>query len=151
MVVRRFFDTVNICFPIFDETMFRRIYTTNKQSMSPTLLCHMYGNTLTYWRWSPQFNAFPRPEQRSAWVHAEDSLNSEWKSTPGISMIISIVLNQCGRPSTHALGNGALLGMAVALANAFGLNRDPSQWNLSPSEKRFRIRIWWLLMIYDVW
>ncbi|KAK4902719.1 hypothetical protein LTR27_000658 [Elasticomyces elasticus] len=74
-----FFAKVNICFPIFDEEMFRRTYTTSKES------------------------------------------------------------------------NGAMLGMAVALANSFGLNRDPSHWNLSPSEKRFRIRIWWLLVIYDVW
>lgn len=49
------------------------------------------------------------------------------------------------------LGNGGLLGMAVALANAFGLNRDPSGWNLSPKEKKFRIRIWRILLVYDRW
>ncbi|KAK3624918.1 hypothetical protein LTR56_020732 [Elasticomyces elasticus] len=208
-----FFAKVNICFPIFDEEMFRRTYTTNKESMSPSLLCHLYGNSLTYWRSSPRLHTQPCPEQRSAWLQAEDAMNAEWRCTSGISTIISIILNLCGRPSSHhlgeqerelwmrttpsrirptanelwpcvlslaisvklremsrsqrirfrsfetladplhpsLLGNGAMLGMAVALANSFGLNRDPSHWNLSPSEKRFRIRIWWLLVIYDVW
>ncbi|KAK5718414.1 hypothetical protein LTR15_008141 [Elasticomyces elasticus] len=146
-----FFAKVNICFPIFDEEMFRRTYTTNKESMSPSLLCHLYGNSLTYWESSPRLHTQPCPEQRSAWLQAEDAMNAEWRCTSGISTIISIILNLCGRPSSHHLGNGAMLGMAVALANSFGLNRDPSYWNLSPSEKRFRIRIWWLLVIYDVW
>ncbi|KAJ5613240.1 hypothetical protein N7510_006434 [Penicillium lagena] len=32
-----------------------------------------------------------------------------------------------------------------------GLNRDPSHWNISPIEKKFRIRIWWLVVIHDRW
>ncbi len=41
--------------------------------------------------------------------------------------------------------------MAVSLGNACGLNRDPTAWNLAPSEKQFRVRIWWLLVVYDRW
>lgn len=48
-------------------------------------------------------------------------------------------------------GNGGMIGTAVALSNALGLNRDPSNWNISPSEKAFRIRIWWLVVILDRW
>ncbi|KAK5166058.1 uncharacterized protein LTR77_008319 [Saxophila tyrrhenica] len=150
-LVDLFFSKVNICFPVFDEFMFQRVFTASKDSMSPSLLCYVYGNAMTYWKSSERLMTVPAPEQRSAWLHAEDALNAEWKSTPGISMILSIILNLCGRPSSHYLGNGVLLGMAVALANSAGLNRDPSPWNLSPYEKRFRIRIWWLLVIYDVW
>jgi hypothetical protein len=131
--------------------MLRRVLTANKESMSPALLCHIYGNALTYWRSSPRLATTAAPEQYTVWYHAEDALNAEWKTTSGVSMILAILLNLCGRPSTHYLGNGVLLGMAVSLANSFGLNRDPTHWNLSPSEKRFRVRIWWLLVIYDVW
>jgi hypothetical protein len=44
-----------------------------------------------------------------------------------------------------------MVGTAVALSNALGLNRDPSNWNISPLEKRFRIRIWWLVVVHDRW
>lgn len=85
------------------------------------------------------------------WVQAEHALNTELVCTPGISTIISILLNVSGRPSSHHLGNSGIIGMAVSLANAFGLNRNPSAWNLSPPEKKFRIRVWWLVVIYDRW
>ena len=48
-------------------------------------------------------------------------------------------------------GNGGMVGTAVALSNALGLNRDPSSWNISPLEKSFRMRIWWLVVLQDRW
>jgi hypothetical protein len=78
-------------------------------------------------------------------------MNSELFLAPGISTVIAIILNVCGRPSTSIFGNGGMIGMAVALSNALGLNHDPSNWNISPSEKKFRIRIWWLVVLHDRW
>jgi hypothetical protein len=138
-------------FPILDEVLFRRVFVTDKEKISPGLLSNIYANALIYWDTSPKLRNFRCPEHRPIWVQAEHAVNAELICTPGISTIISIILNISGRPSSHHLGNGGMLGMAVALANAFGLNRDPSDWNLSPSEKKFRIRIWWLLVIYDRW
>ena len=147
----RFFEKINISFPIFDESLFRRLLATQKEKISPGLLSNLYGNTLVYWKTSSKLSDVGCPDHYSLWVQAENALVSEFKCTPGISTILSIVLNLSGRPSSHMLGNGAQLGMAVALANAFGLNRDPSDWNLSPKEKKFRIRIWRILLIYDRW
>lgn len=147
----RFFEKINICFPIFDEMLFRKVFVSHKESISPSLLSNLYGNTLTYWNTSPRLSNASCPDQRSVWIQSENALNAELKTTPGISTILTIILNITGRPSTHHLGNGASMGMGVALAYAFGLNRDPSEWNLSLSEKRFRMRIWWLLVIYDSW
>ncbi|KAJ9483219.1 hypothetical protein VN97_g10193 [Penicillium thymicola] len=48
-------------------------------------------------------------------------------------------------------GNGGMVGTAVALSNALGLNRDPSSWDISKLEKALRIRIWWLVVIHDRW
>ncbi|KAJ5683103.1 hypothetical protein N7462_006268 [Penicillium macrosclerotiorum] len=44
-----------------------------------------------------------------------------------------------------------MVGTAVALSNALGLNRDPSSWAISSSEKSLRIRIWWLVILHDRW
>ena len=147
----RFFEKINISFPIFDEVLFRRLLVSQKEKISPGLLSNLYGNTLIYWDASPRLSNVPCPDHYSIWIQAENALTEELKCTPGISTIISIILNLSGRPSVHMLGNGGLLGMAVALANAFGLNRDPSGWNLSPTEKKFRIRIWRILLVYDRW
>lgn len=65
--------------------------------------------------------------------------------------MIAIILNVGGRPSTSVFGNGGLMGLAVTFANASGLNRDPSSWNISPSEKQVRINIWWLVVVHDCW
>ena len=138
-------------FPVFDELLFRRLLVTHKEKISPGLLSNLYGNTLIYWDTSPRLSKVRCPNHYSIWVQAEDALNAELISTPAISTIISIILNLGGRPSSQILVNGGLLGMAVALANAFGLNRDPLGWNLSPTEKKFRIRIWRVLVIYDRW
>ncbi|KAL1908332.1 hypothetical protein Sste5344_005860 [Sporothrix stenoceras] len=150
-VIDLFFKKINLVFPIFDETQFRRVLTADKERISPSLLATLYGIAMTFWNYSPQLATVTRPDVRSVLVQAEDSFIAELISTPGISTIITFILNISGRPSSHHLGNGAFLGLAVALANAFGLNRDPTDWNLSPSEKKFRIRIWWLLVVYDRW
>lgn len=106
---------------------------------------------MIHWDASPILRNVKCPDHYSIWVQAENALTAELSTTPGISTIITIILNLSGRPSTHILSNGGLLGMAVAHANAFGLNRDPSNWNLSPTEKKFRIRIWRILVVYDRW
>lgn len=48
-------------------------------------------------------------------------------------------------------GNGGMLGLSVSLSHALGLNRDPSDWKLAPSEKIFRVRVWSLVLIHDRW
>lgn len=65
--------------------------------------------------------------------------------------MLAILINVCGRPSTSMFGNGGMVGTAVALSNALGLNRDPSSWSISPLEKSLRVRIWWLVLIHDRW
>jgi hypothetical protein len=56
----RFFEKVNMCFPIFDEVLFRRLFVTHKERISPGLLSNLYGNTLIYWNSSPRLSNVPR-------------------------------------------------------------------------------------------
>lgn len=119
--------------------------------MSSALLCNLYANSLIYWNDSPKLRAGRTPDIRFIWNQANEALHSELFLSPGISTVMSIVLNVCGRPSTSMFGNGGMLGTAVALSNALGLNRDPSSWSISPLEKSLRIRIWWLVVLHDRW
>ncbi|KAB8279670.1 fungal-specific transcription factor domain-containing protein [Aspergillus minisclerotigenes] len=150
-IVDLFFHHANICFPIFDEMSFRHVYSTHKENISPALLCNLYANALIYWENSPSLRSGRYPDIRFIWNQANEALHSELFLSPGISTVMAIILNVCGRPSTSMFGNGGMVGTAVALSNALGLNRDPSNWNIRPMEKSFRIRIWWLVIIHDRW
>lgn len=147
----RFFEYANICFPVFDEASFKDVYLTHKDKISPALLSNLYANALIYWNNSPTLSSIRSPDIRYIWNQANEALHSELFLSPGISTVMAIILNVCGRPSTSIFGNGGMVGTAVALSNALGLNRDPSNWNISPLEKRFRIRIWWLVVVHDRW
>ncbi|RAQ71810.1 Zn(II)2Cys6 transcription factor [Aspergillus flavus] len=151
VIVDLFFHHANICFPIFDEMSFRHVYSTHKENISPALLCNLYANALIYWDNSPSLRSGRYPDIRFIWNQANEALHSELFLSPGISTVMAIILNVCGRPSTSMFGNGGMVGTAVALSNALGLNRDPSNWNIRPMEKSFRIRIWWLVIIHDRW
>ncbi|KAJ5528295.1 hypothetical protein N7513_012454 [Penicillium frequentans] len=146
-----FFRKANICFPLFDENLFRSAYNSHKGKMSSALLCNLYANSLIYWKDSHKLRAGRTPDIRFIWNQANEALHSELFLSPGISTVMSIILNVCGRPSTSMFGNGGMVGTAVALSNALGLNRDPSSWSISPLEKSLRIRIWWLVVLHDRW
>ncbi|KAJ5590393.1 hypothetical protein N7450_004365 [Penicillium hetheringtonii] len=147
-----FFSKANICFPLFDEASFRNAYSTHKEKISPALLCCLYANSLVYWKSSSKVTRTGRiPDIRFIWNQANEALNSELFLSPGISTVLAILINVCGRPSTSMFGNGGMVGTAVALSNALGLNRDPSSWSISPLEKSLRVRIWWLVLIHDRW
>ncbi|PYI02696.1 hypothetical protein BO78DRAFT_376485 [Aspergillus sclerotiicarbonarius CBS 121057] len=150
-VVDLFFEYANTSFPVFDEASFLNVYSTHKEKISPALLCNLYANSLIYWNNSPKLRSIRSPDIRYIWNQANEALHSELFLSPGISTVMAMLLNVCGRPSTSIFGNGGMVGTAVALSNALGLNRDPSNWTISPLEKRFRIRIWWLIVIHDRW
>ncbi|KAL4882506.1 fungal-specific transcription factor domain-containing protein [Aspergillus karnatakaensis] len=141
----------NSCFALFDEASFRSSYASHKDKISPALLCNLYANSLVYWKNSAILCVGRTPDNRYIWNQANEALHSEMFLSPGISTIMAILLNVWGRPSTSMFGNGGLVGMAVALSNALGLNRDPSAWNISTPERSLRIRLWWLVVIQDRW
>jgi hypothetical protein len=142
---------VHQCFPILDEVSFKNQYATEKDKISPALLSSMYSHSMLFWKCSAVLSRHHCPDRRFSWNQANDALYSELYLSPGISAIIGILLNISGRPLTTILGNSVLLGSAIPLAHALGLNRDCIGWDISPAEKRFRKRIWWALVVHDKW
>ncbi|KAL4753107.1 hypothetical protein BDW72DRAFT_44892 [Aspergillus terricola var. indicus] len=149
--INLFFRKANPCFPVFDEVSFRCTYSFHKEKISPALLCNLYANSLIYWGSSTKLSSSRIPDIRYIWNQANEALHSELFLSPGLSSIMAILINVNGRPSTSMFGNGGMVGMAVALSNALGLNRDPTGWSISPLEKSLRIRIWWQVLIHDRW
>ncbi|RAH65214.1 fungal specific transcription factor domain-containing protein [Aspergillus aculeatinus CBS 121060] len=141
-VIEKSFQRANVCFPIFDEASFRSAYSLQRDKLSPALLCNLYANSLVYWQASSILSTNNPPDMRFIWNQANEALHSELFLSPGISTVMSILINVCGRPSTSMFGNGGMVGTAVALANALGLHRDPSGWGISSLERSLRIRLY---------
>jgi Fungal specific transcription factor domain len=106
---------------------------------------------MVFWKYSKKLSNYHCPDTRFVWNQANEALYSELHLSPGISTIIAILLNISGRPLTSVIGNGVILGSAISLAHALGLNRDCHSWDISSAEKRLRTRIWWSIVILDKW
>lgn len=147
-----FLDHVNICFPILDPVALRKQLSLDKSQISPALLACIYAHSLTYWS-SVEFEGppHPTPDGRFIWNLANEALYSEFLLQPDIEIIKAILLNVGGRPTTSIMGNAALLGAAVSMANSLGLNRDPTSWQIPEIDKRERMMVWWALLFHDLW
>ncbi|OBR03418.1 Fungal specific transcription factor domain-containing protein [Colletotrichum higginsianum IMI 349063] len=146
-----YFQKVNICFPLLDEVSFKHQFTTARDRISPALLSVLYAHSMIFWKNSPDLPSEYCPDSRFIWNQATETLFSELHISPGISTIIAIILNVGGRPTTSMIMNEIQLGAAVSLAQSLGLNRDPTDWNISVPEKCLRMKIWWALVVHDKW
>ncbi|KAL2361637.1 hypothetical protein RJZ56_005475 [Blastomyces dermatitidis] len=146
-----FFAKVNICLPILDEESFRYTYLNHQRKISLAPLSTIYASALVYWHDSPKLRNIRYPDVNFIWAQSCEAVHSEMFLPPGMSTVMALMLDVCGRPSTTMLADGGLIGLAVALSNALGLHRDPSGWNISTSEKKLRIRMWRMIVVHDRW
>ncbi|PVI02190.1 hypothetical protein DM02DRAFT_313408 [Periconia macrospinosa] len=138
-------------FPVVDEETCRRLLEKDgNQSLSNTLLCNVYAQGLAHWSFSPTLRMHPKPSMHYIYTKAISAVLEDFLS-PSMATVASALLDQIGRPSVSIVGNLTLCGRTVALAQTFGLHRDPSKWNITSSEKASRIRIWWGVLITDHW
>ncbi|KAJ9137518.1 C6 transcription factor [Pleurostoma richardsiae] len=150
-LVNMYFEKVNQCFPLLDEASFMRQYAHDKGKLSSALLACLYAQCMTFWRHSGVLSQRHRPDPRFVWNQATEAMYSELHVSPGMSTIISLLLNLNGRPLTTMVGNGVQLASAVSIAHSLGLNRNPSDWDIPQGEKSTRIRLWWALFVLDKW
>ncbi|KAF4455635.1 transcriptional regulatory [Fusarium albosuccineum] len=137
-----YFQKVNSSFPLLDEASFCRQYHENRDGISPALLACLYAHSMTFWDSSPALNRHRCPDRRFIWNLATEATYSQLHRSPGMSIIEAILLNVGGRPTTSLIGNGVLLGSAVAMAYSLGLNHNPIPWEIPQSEKNLRMKIW---------
>jgi|SRR5687768_7865175 hypothetical protein len=142
---------VNLSFPVIEEAFFRQQLLQGRERVSPALLTCIYAHTLVYWRYSEVLRDQHCPNGRYIWNLANEAVYSELHLQPSISIIQAILLNVGGRPTTSLVGNAALLGAAVSMANSLGLNRNPLGWDITILDKTHRMKIWWTLLFHDRW
>ena len=136
--------------PVLDEHSFRHLYKNDRSKLLPAVLCNLFASSLVFWHKSDKLDIHPPPDKRYVWNLAVKSLDEDFLR-PGLTTICAALLDLGGRPNTSIQGNAITNGRTVSLAHSLGLNRDPNGWVLPEVEKRFRIRIWWLILIHDTW
>lgn len=141
----RFLEKFHPCFPILDE---KRLIEAPK-SCSPTLICGIYAIALLFWNEADFTANRARPDSQFAWNLAVTSLQEDL--APGLSKLQAVLIDLTGRPIYSLTGNVINNGRCVNLAYSLGLNRDPTQWELSEEDKYLRIRLWWGILIHDTW
>ncbi|EQL28806.1 hypothetical protein BDFG_08490 [Blastomyces dermatitidis ATCC 26199] len=134
-----------------DSEILESYVTSTAEPNAP--LSTIYASALVYWHDSPKLRNIRYPDVNFIWAQSCEAVHSEMFLPPGMSTVMALMLDVCGRPSTTMLADGGLIGLAVALSNALGLHRDPSGWNISTSEKKLRIRMWRMIVVHDrvVW
>ncbi|KAJ5384850.1 Transcription factor [Penicillium concentricum] len=150
-LVRLFIDRFNVSFPIFDGESFWESYIAEDLHDPPAaLVCQVYSMSLVYWKHTQKLACHPKPDVRYAINMTVAALHEEF-SAPGLDTISAALIDLTGRPIFSMTGNAVSCGRMLSLANCLGLNRDPSNWKLSPAEKNQRIRLWWGVVIHDRW
>ncbi|KAE8144161.1 fungal-specific transcription factor domain-containing protein [Aspergillus avenaceus] len=148
-LVRLYFEESHMAFPILDEQLFLELYKSGDK-LSPVLTCDFFAFALILWHHSPVLRQFPKPDAYFIWNLAVEALQQDFLA-PGLSTVYSVIMDMTGRPVISMLGNTINNGRAVILAQSLGLNRDPTNWRRSKSEKSLRIRLWWAVVIHDRW
>ncbi|KAF7593003.1 hypothetical protein BBP40_012162 [Aspergillus hancockii] len=148
-LVRLYFEEIHPAFPMLDEQLFMELYKAGNK-LSPVLSCYFFAVSLILWHHSPFLAQFPKPDPEFIWNLAVEALQQDFL-VPGLSTMYSVLLDMTGRPICSMIVNTINNGRAATLAQALGLNRDPTNWKRPKSEKSLRIRLWWAVIIHDRW
>lgn len=149
MTIDSYLAKIHPAFPVIDENLLD-ISVPDQTNASAALICDIYASSLIYWNQAPFSASRPRPDQRYAWNLAVQALQDDFLA-PGLSTLQATIVDLNGRPALSIIGNVVNNGRAVALSYSLGVNRNPTQWNISPHEKNLRIRLWWGVLIHDRW
>ncbi|KAF2813280.1 uncharacterized protein BDZ99DRAFT_382177 [Mytilinidion resinicola] len=149
-VIALYFEFVHPHFPVLDDETCSLLQDQQIGKVSQALLCCVYAIASPNWQRSKSLKTYPGPDTHFLWNTSVCALLDDFIS-PSLETISTSVLDLIGRPSETIVGNSTLCGRTVALAQTFGLHRNPSNWNIRNDEKTTRIRLWWGVLINDYW
>ncbi|KAM0714007.1 hypothetical protein Q7P37_010971 [Cladosporium fusiforme] len=146
-VVALYFTHLHPCFPVIDAPTFQTLWRRDRARISSPTLCAMYASALIFWRRSAALKHVPQPDMAFAWNQHVMAMQDEFLA-PGIGTVCAALLDMVGRPVLGILGNIVEVGRTVALAQGLGLHRGEGLGGL---EVGVRGRLWWGVVVHDVW
>lgn len=124
------------------------------------LLAAVYASSLPYISGNEQLSMWDVrsiPSAKVLWKFVQESL-AEQTDRPQLSVIQASLLYLHKAPmrveknsASDTLLVWSFLGSTVGLAASLGLYVECQMWNIPPSEKRLRRRLWWALYAEDKW
>ena len=138
-----YFEVIHTSYPLLDPSRF-----TKGNEIDLPLLAAMYGLSIPFCPAAK--DTTPAPLQD----YVSRALSTECRA-PRLETIETALLFIQRYPEAHRTpplpGLCPEIGTLVGMAHDLGLNIDPSGWNLPPTDRSRRKRLWWLVYIVDKW
>ncbi|KAK5113164.1 hypothetical protein LTR85_010982 [Meristemomyces frigidus] len=158
-LIRLFYKYVQPYFPLLtrEGRHERDAAGVREPSGVPTcILAAIYGHALPFIAWDEKLcvEVYTPPSAdalfRISWLACMPVLH-----TPSLAVQQTMLLLLQRRPTNKHVSDTpwkwAMLSTAVSIAQALGLNRDPSDWPLPAWEIKVRKRLGWAVFVQDKW
>ncbi|KAK0774315.1 hypothetical protein LTR91_018385 [Friedmanniomyces endolithicus] len=126
------------------------------RTVSTCILAAIYGHALPFCAWDEKLcvEVYTPPSAdalfRIAWLACQPTMH-----TPSLAVLQTILLLVQRRPTNKHVSDTpvkwVMMTEAVSLAQALGLNRDPTDWPLPSWEIKVRKRLAWATFVQDKW
>lgn len=143
-------------YPIVDKASFYRDYYHNKRNINIGLLAGLLALSCIWWKYDPYLcvNVMPKGLNLSLYEECAIALERESKfpSLASVQCLLLLLQKRLG-PSENADTYHLHCQMAnlVSTSHNLGLHLDCSEWSISDSEKRLRLRLWTTVYIMEKW
>lgn len=125
-------------------------------SIATCILAAIYGHALPFCAWDEKLcvevDTLPSADAlfRIAWTAVQPLLH-----TPSLAALQTLLLMVQRRPTNKHVSDtpmkAVMMSTAVSIAQALGLNRDPTRWPLPNWEIKVRRRLAWATFVQDKW
>ncbi|KAI5357504.1 hypothetical protein Slin15195_G038650 [Septoria linicola] len=126
------------------------------RDIPPCALAAIYGHALPFCAWDDRLcvDVFtpPSPDTlfKLSWLSCQPLLH-----TPTIAVLQTLLLLVQRRPTNRHVSDTpfkwVMMSTAVSIAQALGLNRDPTDWPIPSWEVKLRKRLAWAVFVQDKW
>ncbi|KAF7190406.1 Communesin biosynthesis cluster-specific transcription factor cnsN [Pseudocercospora fuligena] len=157
-LIQLFYKYVQPYFPVLSREGSERdaIGVREPREVSPCVLAAIYGHALPFCAWDEKLcvEVYTPPSAdvlfKIAWLSCQPLLH-----TPNIAVLQTLLLLVQRRPTNRHVSDTpfkwVIMTTAVSIAQALGINRDPTDWPLPSWEIKQRKRLAWAVYIQDKW
>ncbi|KAI9812477.1 MAG: Fungal specific transcription factor [Pycnora praestabilis] len=146
VLLKVYFDTVHLNFPILQKKVFLEKYRRSYREFSPPLLAAVYILALNWWARTPDLASLPKPNVQRLEEIALRSIgyviNRPKLSTVQAGLLLLQRLNEDSWNLTTQL---------VGISQDLGLHLDCTDWRIPTWERGLRKRLAWGLYMQDKW